>query len=323
MYFDLGDYRPDITPVGSAISWRDGMMLSLVFHFVFVIAVLFGPELPRSTAVARRLEPVQLGRAREAERHFVFVQPRLDLPAPTPPDRAPLSDLDRRAQSPKRARRPSNTLPYSEGNSPERVDLEGRRASRQGVSDAQRSDRTPPAEAGSGRGAKLQQVPQLPGNGDYPVPQKSSDVATDPEVSKGTGSLGEALRNIERYVGPERFENRQGGGGDSGAWIQFDTKGVEFGPWIRRFRAHVIRNWFIPYAAMALKGHVVLTFFVHRDGAITDVQVLRPSEVEAFTRSALNAILRSNPTQPLPAEYPSENAFFTVTFYFNEYPPIQ
>ena len=29
----------------------------------------------------------------------------------------------------------------------------------------------------------------------------------------------------------------------------------------------------------------------------------------------------SNPTEPLPPEYPSEKAFFTVTFYYNESPP--
>ena len=50
---------------------------------------------------------------------------------------------------------------------------------------------------------------------------------------------------------------RPGAGGQFGPEIQFDTKGVEFGPWIRRFIAQVKRNWLIPYAAMSMKGHVV------------------------------------------------------------------
>jgi hypothetical protein len=29
----------------------------------------------------------------------------------------------------------------------------------------------------------------------------------------------------------------------------------------------------------------------------------------------------SNPTEPLPSEYPTEKAFFTVTFFYNERPP--
>jgi hypothetical protein len=48
--------------------------------------------------------------------------------------------------------------------------------------------------------------------------------------------------------------------------------------------------------------------------------VLKPSSIDAFTLSARNAILTSNPTQPLPPEYPDDRAFFTVTFYFNENP---
>jgi hypothetical protein len=43
--------------------------------------------------------------------------------------------------------------------------------------------------------------------------------------------------------------------------------------------------------------------------------------VDAFNNAAYNALAASNPTQPLPPEYPSDKAFFTVTFYYNESPP--
>ena len=82
------------------------------------------------------------------------------------------------------------------------------------------------------------------------------------------------MRNLQRYTQNESFDNQGGGGGQFGPEIQFDTKGVEFGPWIRRFIAQVKRNWFIPYAAMSMKGHVVITFNVHKDGSITDLMVL-------------------------------------------------
>ena len=134
------------------------------------------------------------------------------------------------------------------------------------------------------------------------------------------GSLGDALRNLQRYVQSEAFENQNGGGGQFGPEIQFDTKGVEFGPWIRRFVAQVKRNWFIPYAAMSMKGHVVITFNVHKDGAITDLTVVGPCPIEAFNNAAFGALAASNPTQPLPPEYPSDKAFFTVTFFYNESP---
>jgi TonB family protein len=73
-------------------------------------------------------------------------------------------------------------------------------------------------------------------------------------------------------------------------------------------------------AAMSLRGRVVLTFNVHRNGALTDVQVIQPSTVDSFNTAAMNALLASNPTEPLPPEYPADKAFFTVTFYYNETP---
>ena len=114
------------------------------------------------------------------------------------------------------------------------------------------------------------------------------------------GSLGEALKNLQKYVEQESFNNEQGQTQNLGP-LQFDTKGVEFGPWIRRFVSQVRRNWFVPMAAMSLRGRVVLTFYVHRNGALTDVQVVQPSEIESFNTAAVNALLASNPTQPLPA----------------------
>jgi TonB family protein len=69
-----------------------------------------------------------------------------------------------------------------------------------------------------------------------------------------------------------------------------------------------------------MHGHAVITFNVHRDGRITDVTVAKPSAVDGFTRAAFYAMLASNPTIPLPPEYPEDRVFFTVTFYYNERP---
>jgi len=44
MYFEIDDYRPDITPVGRAISWREGILISIIFHLVVVIVILLFPR---------------------------------------------------------------------------------------------------------------------------------------------------------------------------------------------------------------------------------------------------------------------------------------
>jgi TonB family protein len=136
------------------------------------------------------------------------------------------------------------------------------------------------------------------------------------------GVLADAIRNAQKYVQKDGFVNLQGGANqDFAPSIQFDSKGVDFGPWLKRFIAQIRRNWFVPQSAMMLRGHVVITFYVARDGRIAELKVLRPSSIESFNNSAYGALVSSNPTQPLPPEYPDDRAFFTVTFYFNEEPP--
>jgi periplasmic protein TonB len=126
---------------------------------------------------------------------------------------------------------------------------------------------------------------------------------------------------MQKYSSRDSFVNLQGGADQQAApSIQFDSKGVDFGPWLRRFIAQIRRNWFIPLAAQTLRGHVVITFYVGKDGRITELRVVRPSNIDAFNNSSFNALAASNPTQPLPPEYPDDRAFFTVTFYYNENP---
>jgi TonB family protein len=256
---------------------------------------------------ARRLE--QLRRQREAQR-FVFVEPRVDMEAFRPPPRAELSDKDRRAQARERALTPENPLPFSRGDSPERTE-------------SAEDERKPGPEAEAPPPAPQPTPPEPEERVARALPPADFGVRTSPSPSRpAPGALGDALRNLQRYVENQTFRNPQGGVNDPGSTIQFDTKGVEFGPWIRRFVAQIKRNWFIPHAALAFRGHVVLQFNIHKNGTITDLVVAAPSDIEAFNRAAFNAILGSNPTEPLPPEYPEAKAFFTVTFYYNEQPPL-
>ena len=56
-------------------------------------------------------------------------------------------------------------------------------------------------------------------------------------------------------------------------------------------------------------------------GTISDLNVVGPCPIDAFNNAAVGALAGSNPTQPLPPEYPADKAFFTVTFFYNEAPP--
>lgn len=307
VHFDFDDRYLDDNVVGHAISRREGVFLSVVFHAFLLATIIYGPQIPFLQLTPEDLERRRaelLRRVGEQQpRTFVFVQPRVDLRALEPPLRAPLSDEDRAAQAPEPARKPENPEPLSLGNSAERVEAE--LAER-----ARGPDETSPARPEP----ESQMARALP-------PADTGFRRPDTPLPRVGGSLGEALRNLQRYVQNETFNNPQGGNDRPGATIQFDTRGVEFGPWLRRFVAQVRRNWFIPQAAMVLSGHVVLQFNIYRNGEITDIVVVQPSAIDAFNHAAYGAIFSSNPTAPLPPEYPSDKVLFTVTFYYNEEPP--
>jgi TonB family protein len=310
IHFDIDSRYEDELVVGSAISRREGVVFSVVFHIVLVLAIFLVPKLPMFQVspeeLAQRRAEFERKLREQADQRFVFVQPRVDMKALQPPERAPLSDEDRRAQTRERPPSATNPAPFARGNSPEQVEEQnneraaGERNQNQPTlqpqPESQEARVLPPSDEGYRR-----PPPQTP----QPRP---------------SGSLGEALRNLQQYVQKQTFNNPQGGLNQPGAAIQFDTKGVEFGPWLRRFVAQVRHNWFIPQAAMTFHGHVVLTFNIHKDGSITDVAVLQPSDIDGFNKAAVGAITGSNPTEPLPPEYPSDQAFFTVTFYYNEDP---
>ena len=323
MYFNFEDDRPDTPTMVRPLSPREGVMLSIIIHLLVVIAIITIPALPFvQAAEQRRLEEIEqrqaleLKRARENAR-FVFVQPRVDLEAPAPPERAELSDIDRQARTVERAPNPTNPLPFARGKSPERID---------GGSGSEPAGPRLPESAAPPRsvlGEESRQsipLPEAPNGYERPATEQQQQPA---DRNPAVGVIAEAIRNVRKYAQTEGFGNLQGGADqDFAPFIQFDTKGVEFGPWLRRFVAQVRRNWIplIPEAARTMRGHAVITFYVHRDGSITDVSVAKPSTVDGFTRAAFYAMLASNPTVALPPEYPEDKVFFTVTFYYNERP---
>jgi TonB family protein len=325
MYFDFEDYRPDTPTLDRSLSQMEIVLLTVVVHLLIVISILAWPHLAFVKAMyAAQEQRIEAERQREQDNlrnraQFVFVAPKVEIRTQLPPKLAELSDRNRRAQTMEKGPDPKNDVAFSRGNSAEKI-----------VSDATK-DRPQPSEQPSAP-AKTNNAadngaapPSDPNALRLPKAPEATIVRNEPSRNPTLGLppggvISEAVRNVQKYSQGESLQNVQGNG-DFGPSIQFDTKGVDFGPWLRRFVAQIRRNWFVPYAAMSLRGHVVLSFKVHRDGSITDLQILQPSSIDAFTKSAFNAIKLTNPTIPLPLEFPDENAPFIVTFYFNETPP--
>jgi TonB family protein len=282
--FDLNDNRPDTPRVPDVISRREGVLLSLVVHGAVVLLILFPPF----RAAARQLipflpkEPVT----------FVQMVPRVERPAP-PVHHAESSDLDRRSATRERAPDAANPAPLSRGDTTEKV-VGGKANDKENKSTAETA-------------------PPLPA-----TPNAPKVAAADATPVPAPSDLRGSLKNLQRYLDDQNFNNQKGGLTEQDPDIQFDSKGVDFGPWLRRFVAQVKRNWLIPMNAMSQSGKVVITFYVMRDGSIRDLQIIGPSSIGSFNNAALNALKMSNPTVPLPTDYPADKAFFTVTFHYNE-----
>jgi outer membrane biosynthesis protein TonB len=188
-------------------------------------------------------------------------------------------------------------MPFSRGNTPEKI------------------------EGGEAYDRALEQpspenAPMTPGTPPpVDVAARLAPETTRPETPK-TPALGQAFRNLQRYLQDGTFDNRTGGDTEQSADIQFDAMGVDFGPWLRRFKAQVERNWLLPQVATIgmRERSVVIQFAVLRNGTIVGLEVVQPADLEPLTNAALNALKLSNPTAVLPAEYPIDRVLITVTF---------
>src|SRR5262249_27444322 len=144
---------------------------------------------------------------------------------------------------------------------------------------SERSVPTPPPDPGRNGDPNPPSPPTPP---QPPNATAIPDTVTTPVRPPGSGDIRNSMRNLSKYLNNQAFDSAKGGQTDTGADIQFDSKGIDFGPWLARFRAQVMSNWMIPQAAYVQHGHVVFQFYVARDGTISDVHIVDPSKVDVF-----------------------------------------
>lgn len=290
MYLDFDDHRPETPSVSPVISRREGVLLSLVLHLSLTIVYLLTPE----GFFASKVVPVTQVPAPQDNVQFVMMEPLMERSVPPPPQ-AEASDLDRRATTRERAPAPENSSPFSRGNTPDKV---------------------VGAPAPEPQGGDNGSAPPTP-DPTPPAPDATPIASADATPPKAAGQgLARSLQNLSNYLRQDNYQNDRGQA-EQDAQISFDSKGVDFGWWLRRFVAHVKSNWFIPQMAQITPGRVVITFNVHKNGFITDIEVIKSSGHRALDSAAVNALRTSSPTVALPPEYPDDKAFFTVTFLYN------
>ena len=106
--------------------------------------------------------------------------------------------------------------------------------------------------------------------------------------------------------------------------ISFETQWFDWGEYAASMVSRIRVNWYnnMPQIIQTgLRGVVTIRFTIHRDGTITDVQMLGSSSVPPYDFAAKKAIELSSPLNPLPKDFPNETERVTAAFFYNQEPP--
>jgi TonB family protein len=112
--------------------------------------------------------------------------------------------------------------------------------------------------------------------------------------------------------GGQEFANSAGSGG-----LNLGDFGDRFSWYVNAVRARVSSNWLLTMVSSSISSapRVYITFDILRDGEVTNVEVTQSSGIPEVDRSALRAVLASNPLGPLPPDYQGKQV--TVKIYFD------
>jgi periplasmic protein TonB len=106
-------------------------------------------------------------------------------------------------------------------------------------------------------------------------------------------------------------------GGEGGLSFGEGNFKDQYGWYVQAVKNRISNNWLVSTISPSLSvaPRVYVTFNILRDGTIADVQVEQSSGVPEVDRSALRAVLASNPLAPLPPDYSGNR--ISVKFFFD------
>jgi len=111
-----------------------------------------------------------------------------------------------------------------------------------------------------------------------------------------------------------QFSNAVGGGG---LGFEEESFGDRYGWYVQAIRNRISSNWLMSTISPTVRyaERVYVSFDIQRDGTITNVRLAQSSGVSEIDRSALRAVIASNPLAALPQDYSGGRV--SVKFYFD------
>ncbi len=292
------------------------VIVSIIVHMLLIIyAVKTYHPIAISPAAAPIVHYVEL--MRQAPKQFVEAPGRKTNAAPLS---APYSDANRKA-----------SMPHPTGDQPTTRPGEGGPVY------------APPMRAGDDRPAQQSQPSEQSAQRSPAAPTAAgqSQAAingltfrkTVQSASAGGVDWRDAINEVGKQSvgsGQRGFDLSGAGGGEKGfaenGPLSFESQWYDWGPYAASMVSRIRVNWYgnmPPLIKTGMKGVVTIRFTIHRDGRITDLQMLSSSTVPPYDFAAKKAIELSSPLNPLPKDFPNESERVTCMFFYNEEPPAR
>ena len=90
-----------------------------------------------------------------------------------------------------------------------------------------------------------------------------------------------------------------------------------FSGYMQRLQAKIKSNWNPPKAENST--HVVALFKVIKNGKISSIKIIEPSDNPAMNKAAIEALKKSSPLEALPSEYVGNSVDIQFRFDYNVY----
>jgi TonB family protein len=134
------------------------------------------------------------------------------------------------------------------------------------------------------------------------------DVPPPPEHAIPFGLGGKPTVTYSQFANP---------GGEGGIMVGEGGFGERYGWYVAAVRNRISANWLLATISPSIvtAPRVYVNFDITRDGTVDNVRVMQSSGISEIDRSALRAVLASNPLGPLPPGYVGRKV--TVEFYFD------
>lgn len=167
---------------------------------------------------------------------------------------------------------------------------------------------------------------EAPGQGTVPLPPNAPKPYKKMSIEEQLTARREAAQNMDfthggaRVVQGARYNNPTGAGSPN-LGLTVETNRSDMGPYLKILKQLVQGNWRIPnIARFEVAGVTGISFKIHKDGRISDVQVALTSRYEPLDVAALNAINNTDPAPPLPQHVEEDFVPIKFGFYYNMRP---